>query len=133
MNTAGPTTTTVSPATDFRGTERLLWGIVLGVLTFWLFAGSVGATARSVLLDINGPQDPATRQWTNPHITLDQMNLAVSITALASGMFIVAMGRVADRIGRVRFVLVSLARKRGGHRGLVNGPAVLRSGRPPAR
>lgn len=101
---AGAPTTTA-----YQGTERLLWGIVLAVITFFLFANSLGATARSVLLSINGPQDTATRQWTNPYITLDQMNLAVSLMALCSGLFVVAMGRLADRVGRVKILLVGNA------------------------
>jgi len=49
--------TTTKPATtkqEFKGNDRLLTGIVLGVLTFWLFAGTVGTIARSMLTDING-------------------------------------------------------------------------------
>ena len=59
----------------------------------------IGTVARSILTDINGgPIDKVA----NPLVTLDQMNLAVSITALFSGLFIVFMGGLADRIGRVR-------------------------------
>lgn len=90
-------------AQGFRGNDRLLTGIVLGVLTFWMFAGTVGTVARSILTDINGaPID----QVANPVVTLDQMNLAVSITALFSGLFIVFMGGLADRVGRVRIAVV---------------------------
>ncbi len=99
-------TTTRQAATTsrgFRGNDKLLLGIVLGVLTFWMFAGTVGTVARSILTDINGaPIDKVS----NPLVTLDQMNLAVSITALFSGLFIVFMGGLADRIGRVRIALV---------------------------
>jgi MFS transporter, DHA2 family, multidrug resistance protein len=87
---------TASPA--YHGTERLLWGIVLGVITFWLFAGTIGTVAPSILKDINS--DP-----TKPFMDINAMNLAVSITALFSGIFIVVMGGVADRIGRVRIAL----------------------------
>lgn len=85
-------------APAYHGTERLLWGIVLGVVTFWLFAGTVGTVAPSILKDINA--DP-----TRPFIDINAMNLAVSVTALFSGIFIVVMGGVADRIGRVRIAL----------------------------
>ncbi len=99
------TTSEAAPTTEvgFRGNDKLLTGIVLGVLTFWMFAGTIGTVARSVLTDINGgPID----QVANPHVNLNQMNLAVSITALFSGMFIVFMGGLADRVGRVRITLV---------------------------
>lgn len=93
------------PSTEqgFRGNDKLLTGIVLGVLTFWMFAGTIGTVARSVLTDINGgPID----QVTSPYVSLDQMNLAVSVTALFSGLFIVFMGGLADRVGRVRIALL---------------------------
>ena len=38
--------TAIAPAEEkqgYQGSEKLLWGIVLAVVTFWLFAGSVGA------------------------------------------------------------------------------------------
>jgi DHA2 family multidrug resistance protein-like MFS transporter len=87
------------PGKPFRGNDRALLGIVLGVLTFWMFAGTVGTIARSVLTDINGG---SIEKVANPLISLDQMNLAVSVTALFSGLFIVFAGGIADRIGRVR-------------------------------
>ena len=91
---------------QFRGNDKLLTGIVLGVLTFWMFAGTVGTIARSMLTDINGgPID----QVSNPYIGLNQMNLAVSITALFSGLFIVFFGGIADRVGRVRIALLGNA------------------------
>lgn len=87
----------------FKGNDKLLTGIVLGVLTFWMFAGTVGTIARSILTDINGgPID----QVSNPLVSLNQMNLAVSITALFSGLFIVFFGGLADRVGRVRIALI---------------------------
>lgn len=92
-----------TPSQGFKGNDKLLVGIVLGVLTFWMFAGTVGTVARSILTDINGkPID----QVANPLVSLNQMNLAVSITALFSGLFIVFMGGLADRIGRVRIALI---------------------------
>lgn len=99
--TAHPGVTTAQQG--FKGNDRLLTGIVLGVLTFWMFAGTVGTVARSILTDINGaPIDEVAK----PLVSLDQMNLAVSITALFSGLFIVFMGGLADRLGRVRIALV---------------------------
>ena len=86
----------------YRGNDKLLLGIVAGVLTFWMFAGTVGTIARAMLTDINGgPID----QVATPLVDLNQMNLAVSITALFSGLFIVFFGGLADRIGRVKVAL----------------------------
>lgn len=100
--------TTPAPArTMFRGNDRLLLGIVLGVVTFWLFAGTVGTVAPNILADVNGPySDPVRRTWADPLVAVDAMNLAVSITALFSGMFIVVAGGLADRVGRVRIALL---------------------------
>jgi DHA2 family multidrug resistance protein-like MFS transporter len=86
----------------FKGNDKALLGIVLGVLTFWMFAGTIGTVARSVLTDINGG---LIDDVTNPFISLNQMNLAVSITALFSGLFIVFFGGLADRIGRVKIAI----------------------------
>ncbi|MDR6620166.1 MFS transporter [Sinomonas atrocyanea] len=100
-------TTPVPARTTFQGNDRLLLGIVLGVVTFWLFAGSMGTVAPNVLNEINGAySDPAKKVWDHPLISPDAMNLAVSITALFSGMFIVIAGGLADRIGRVRISLL---------------------------
>jgi DHA2 family multidrug resistance protein-like MFS transporter len=97
----------VAPAKPtFHGNDKLLIGIVLGVLTFWMFAGTVGTVARTILSDINGgPIDTIA----HPAVSLNQMNLAVSITALFSGLFIVFMGGLADRIGRVRIAITGNA------------------------
>lgn len=77
-----------SPA--FTGNDRILVGIVLGVLTFWLFAQTTLNIAPAMGDELG--LAPST------------MNSAVAITALISGIFIVVMGGVADRIGRVRIL-----------------------------
>ncbi len=91
-------TSSTPPGAAYRGSTRLLVGIVLGVLTFWLFAGSMGTVAQQVLEGINTP--------THEYVSQNQMNLAVSITALVSGLFIVLMGGVADRVGRLRIAII---------------------------
>ena len=92
---------TIGGKPSYQGTERLLWGIVLAVITFWLFAGTVGTVAPSVMKDINGATP-------GRYINEQSMNFAVSITALFSGMFIVLMGGIADRIGRVRITQIGI-------------------------
>ena len=82
---------TDTPATHYQGSDKLLYGIILGVLAFWLFAQTTLNTSPIMAADLG----------------LDQsfMNIAVSITALFSGIFIVIMGGLADRVGRVRVVM----------------------------
>lgn len=75
----------------YKGTDRLLFGMILGVLAFWLFA----QTMLNINVDMS--EDLGVKQST--------MNLAVSLTSLFSGIFIVVAGGLADRIGRVKLVL----------------------------
>lgn len=74
----------------YRGSDRLLYGIILGVLAFWLFAQTTLNIAPDMASDLQLEQS--------------FMNIAVSITALFSGIFIVVMGGLADRMGRVRIL-----------------------------
>ncbi|MTD39604.1 MFS transporter [Erwinia sp. CPCC 100877] len=76
------------------GNDRWLAGIVLGVLTFWLFAQSV----INVVPDIEA----------SIAIPAATLSLAVSLSALFSGCFIVACGGLADRFGRVRLTRLGL-------------------------
>lgn len=76
--------------TTFKGNDKLLYGIILGVLAFWLFAQTT--------LNIN--VDMAKDLGMDTGI----MNIAVSITALFSGIFIVVLGGLADKIGRVKII-----------------------------
>lgn len=98
-------TAITAPAVEkkgYQGSEKLLWGIVLSVVTFWLFAGTAGTVAPAIMRDINGGPDPR-------FVDAASMNLAVSITALFSGLFIVLMGGLADKIGRVKIALIGIA------------------------
>lgn len=72
---------------------------MLAVITFWLFAGTAGTVAPAIMKNIN-----ATHAWLSPA----SMNLAVSITALFSGLFIVLMGGFADRFGRVKITRLGI-------------------------
>lgn len=102
MSTAtDPTTAT------YRGNDKLLAGLVLSVVSYWLFAISLGTVAPTVLQDLNGPySDPVAYTWAQPVLSPTSMNLAVSLTGLVSGLFIVLFGGFADRFGRVRLTLV---------------------------
>lgn len=81
--------------TTWRPNDRWLLGIVLAVLTFWLFA----QTLLNVIPGIQGS------------LGLDTTvaNLAVSVTALMSGLFIVVFGGVADRVGRADVLRAGIA------------------------
>ncbi len=76
----------------YRGNDRLLFGIILGVLAFWLFAQTTLNIAPAMAADLQLEQS--------------FMNIAVSITALFSGIFIVVIGGLADRVGRVRILML---------------------------
>src|SRR6188508_3486116 len=75
----------------YRGNDTLLFGIILGVLAFWLFAQTTLNIAPAMASDLG--------------IQTNVMNIAVSITALFSGIFIVVVGGLADRVGRVRMLM----------------------------
>ena len=76
----------------FRGNDRLLYGIILGVITFWLFAQTTLNIAPTMGRDLG--------------LGASTMNIVVAITALFSGIFIVVVGGLADRVGRVRIVRI---------------------------
>jgi len=76
---------------EYRGDDRLLFGIILGVLAFWLFAQTTLNIAPAMAADLG--------------VASSVMNIAVSITALFSGIFIVVIGGLADRLGRVKMVM----------------------------
>jgi DHA2 family multidrug resistance protein-like MFS transporter len=63
----------------------------MGVLAFWLFAQTTLNVAPDMQKDLG--------------LDTSVMNIAVAITALFSGIFIVFIGGLADRIGRVRIVM----------------------------
>ena len=77
--------------TPYRGNDKLLFGIILGVLAFWLFAQTTLNIAPAMAADLEVPTNV--------------MNIAVSITALFSGIFIVVVGGLADRVGRVKILM----------------------------
>ncbi len=74
----------------YVGNDRLLFGIIFGVLAFWLFAQTTLNISPVMAEDLG--------------VETSVMNIAVSITALFSGIFIVVFGSLADRFGRVRMV-----------------------------
>ncbi|CAL1519090.1 MFS transporter [Chitinophaga sp. MM2321] len=85
---------TKTVTSNYRGTDKLILGIVLAVITFWLFAQTTLNIAPAMSADLK--------------ISHSVNNLAVSITALFSGIFIVVAGGLADRIGRVKITYIGL-------------------------
>lgn len=81
-------------ATTWQPTDKWLLGIVLAVINFWLFA--------QTLLNVI----PGIRGQLGVEETL--ANLAVSITSLFSGIFIVVAGGLADRLGRARILYLGI-------------------------
>ena len=84
-----------APTGSYHGDNRLITGIVLAVITFWLFAQTTLNIAPAMRTDLR--------------ISESVNNIAVSITALFSGIFIVVAGSLADRLGRVRLTNAGLA------------------------
>jgi MFS transporter, DHA2 family, multidrug resistance protein len=80
--------------TGYKGTNKMITGIVFGVITFWLFAQAMVNVVPAVQKDLG--------------ISLGTLNIAISLTALFSGMFIVAAGGLADKIGRKKMTYIGL-------------------------
>src|ERR1044072_8510553 len=78
-----------------RGANKLILGIVLAVISFWLFAQTTLNVAPTMREELR--------------ISESLNNIAVSITALFSGIFIVVAGGLADRLGRLKLTYVGLA------------------------
>ena len=78
----------------YKGTNKMLTGIVFGVITFWLFAQSMVNIVPAVQSDLG--------------VSVGTINVAISLTALFSGMFIVVAGGLADRLGRKKVTYVGL-------------------------
>ena len=64
--------------TAYKGTNKLITGIVFGVLTFWLFAQAMVNVVPAVQNDLG--------------VSSGTLSIAISLTALFSGIFIVAAG-----------------------------------------
>lgn len=101
----------------FVGNDRLLTGIVLSVLTFWLFAQSMINVVPAIEASVAIP--------------VETLTMAVSLSALFSGCFIVASGGLADRYGRMRLTRIGLLLSVAGSLMLVaaQGPVLFLLGR----
>lgn len=104
-------------ATNYQGTNKMITGIVFGVITFWLFAQSMVNVVPAVQEDLG--------------VSLSILNIAISLTALFSGIFVVAAGGLADKIGRKKMTYFGLVLSIIGSLCLVlaNGATLLIIGR----
>lgn len=76
----------------YQGNDKLLFGIIMGVIAFWLFAQTTLNIAPDMSRDLG--------------MDASMMNVAVAITSLFSGIFIVVMGGLADRVGRLKITCI---------------------------
>ena len=78
----------------FEGDNRLLIGIFLSVITFCLFAQSLVNIVPALESSFS--------------TSYGTINVAVSLTALLCGLFVVGAGGLADRYGRVKMTYIGL-------------------------
>lgn len=76
--------------TSYQGNDRVLFGFIFGLLSFWLFA----MTLLNIHVDMNKELG----------LSISTLSFAVSVTSLVSGLFIVVFGGLADRLGRVKLI-----------------------------
>ncbi len=81
-------------ATSYKGNNKMITGIVFGVLTYWLFSQALINVIPEVQKDMG--------------ISLGLLNTAISLTGLFSGLFIVAAGGISDRVGRKKIATLGL-------------------------
>ncbi|MGY3778954.1 MFS transporter [Isobaculum melis] len=111
------TTANTADAVAYKGTNKLLIGIVLSVLTYWLFAQSLLNMAPSVQADLG--------------VSSGILNIGISMTGLFSGIFIVVAGGLADKVGRMKLTYIGLILSIIGSAALViaNGSFLFIAGR----
>lgn len=74
--------------------QKLLTGIVLSVLTFWLFAQAITVGVPNIIESLG--------------ISAESVNFGLSLTALFSGIFITVAGGFADKIGRLKITYLGI-------------------------
>jgi len=94
MSTDRAAASSTSPTVTWRPDDRWLLGIVLAVINFWLFAQTLLNVIPGISEDLG--------------MSTTVANLAVSVTSLMSGCFIVVFGGLADRLGREKVMNVGI-------------------------
>ena len=82
----------ISATVQFEGNDKILVGMICGLLGFWLFAQS--------MLNVNLVMGKSL------HLDSSTLNFAVSIMAMVCGMFIVVIGRLGDILGHTRVLRI---------------------------
>src|SRR5690606_453411 len=86
------TATASANVTGFKGNDSALLGIVLAVVTFWLFAQTTMNIGPLMADDVGMP--------------MPVMNIAISQWPLSSGTFIMVLGDLGARFGGVKVVFL---------------------------
>ncbi len=81
-------------STPYQGNDKLLFGMVLAVITFWLFSQTTLNIAPAMRSELQ-----IDETWSN---------IAISISSLFAGIFIVVMGGLGDKLGRVKFLIIGI-------------------------
>ena len=79
----------------YRSGNLIILGIVLSIITYWLFA--------QAFLNI-GPQVQETYAGASAGI----INLSISLTSLITGIFMVAAGSFSDKLGKVKITYIGI-------------------------
>ena len=91
---ATPTTFSAVPK-NYTCPPSVLFAMCIGVSLYWLFALSMGALLPSIGNELG--------------IKIADLSLPMSLAGLASGIFIMPAGGLADRVGRLRMTRLGLA------------------------
>jgi DHA2 family multidrug resistance protein-like MFS transporter len=78
----------------YKGNDKLILGIVLGIITYWLFAQALLNTVPDIQKDLG--------------MDVSTIGIGISITALFSGIFVVIAGGFVDRFGAVKLTVIGL-------------------------
>src|SRR5690625_2133934 len=79
----------------YRSGNLIILGIVLSIITYWLFA--------QAFLNI-GPHVQETYAGASAGI----INLSISLTSLITGIFMVAAGNFSDKLGKVKITYAGI-------------------------
>ena len=78
----------------YKGNDKLLISLVLGIISYWLFAQALLNTVPDIQKDLG--------------IDVSTIGIGISLTALFSGIFVVVAGGFVDRFGAVRLTVIGL-------------------------
>ena len=79
---------------SYKGNDRLIFGIGVGILTYWLFSQALLNTVPDVQQDLA--------------INTNIIGIGISATSLFFGIFVVVAGGFVDRYGAVRITMIGL-------------------------